>query len=66
MMDLLKLTLLKKVMTSQKLFDVIAFFKNENLYKFILQILLLNVLYPLALVSTEKLQSCVSFKGFVF
>ena len=41
-----------------------SFFSNANFNKSMLQVLLLNTFYPLALVSIEKDLSCVSLYGF--
>ena len=41
-----------------------SFFINADFNKFMLQVLLLSTLYPLALVSTEKDVSCLSLYGF--
>ena len=50
-----------EINVTEKINDVIVFFNNANLNKSILQSLLLNALYPLVLVLTEKDESCVSF-----
>ena len=53
---------IEEAVTSQKLYDVmtIFFLRNANLNKSMLHILLLNALFPLALVLTRKDVSCVS------
>ena len=52
-------------MTSQKLYDIIAFSVMQISTKSMPQFLLLNALYPLALITMEKDISCVSCSGLV-
>ena len=62
-MDLLKCVLWIKLWRHKTLWRH-SIFSNANFNKSMLQILLLNTLYPLALVSIEKDLSCVSLYGF--